>query len=190
MGELTSLLANAAPRDVHLDVGTRVEYKLVYNEPLQGSGGRGEFAKWTDKHLGSVIVGGREAALPEEDEEMANGGSELTDDAGKTLGEARFVVGDYICCTILRPDKDGKVASVPALVSLPRENGYGGRDGSNSYVGSGFGGGRGGSRDGLGIAPPAGDWRRGEMPPGPRGGRGGFGGFGGFGGRGRGRGRW
>ncbi|PVH97752.1 hypothetical protein DM02DRAFT_616301 [Periconia macrospinosa] len=131
----------------------------------------------------------------------------------KTLQDARFVIGDYVCAAILPPLSDGSVqaAPPPPAPSGPsmRSDGYGPR-GGNGYGGGGGRGGRGGGRfsfsddrrgSGSGGV-PHGEWRRGEAPPerererdrGDYGGgswRGGGGG-GGYQGRGggRGRGRW
>lgn len=161
------------------------------------------------KDLGSVIIGdGGPGILPDEDEAQIVAGGVVSGALGgepsKTLQDARFVIGDYVCCAILPPMANGSVA--PPLSSAPR-GGYGagrggdfGRGGMGSRE-NGFGGGFRGGRGGMRGAPnfgqgnvPSGEWRRGErLPEGPssmsRGrGYGGGGGGGGFGG-GRG-GRW
>ncbi|KAI7156063.1 hypothetical protein KC352_g27583, partial [Hortaea werneckii] len=158
--------------------------------------GRG---KWLDKPLGSVVIGGRAANFPADaaDLDLMNP-DELKDslegDADRTLGDARFVIGDYVACTILAPGQDGRVAALPS--SRPpremmgrgppppgmRENGFGGRGPPPYRGGGGYGGGRGG---GFGAAPPPGDWRRGERLPASGGGYGGGGGRYGGGGYGR-----
>lgn len=191
LSELTGLLTSVLPEGMLSDgrgggsVGTRLVYKLIFPDTRGGisESGRG---KWIDKPLGSVVIGGKSAMAQDGDVGM-NGDSKdnLEGDADKTLADARFVIGDYVACTIYPPTADGRVAPMPGGFRdggrpprepyaaprgppLPRENGYGGR---GSYRG-GYGGGRGG-----GPPVPAGDWRRGERPP-PSGGgyRGGGGG--------------
>lgn len=116
----------------------------------------------------------------------------LEGEPGKTLQEARFVIGDFIDCAVFAPGRDGAVAPPPVVrgrgaqgvvdayrggrgggaFGPPRENGYGGFRGR----GGGFGGSE-GRLGGSGV--PSGEWRRGERLPegggrggGPRGGRG------------------
>lgn len=147
------------------------------------------------KDLGSVVIGdGGPGILPDEEESAIVGGGimagELMGDPEKTLQDARFVIGDYVCCAILPPMADGGVAPPP---SGPARGGFGsgrsdmggfGRGGMGPRE-NGFGGGyrgRGGSRGGFGpgMGPglglggvPMGEWRRGErIPDGPSGGRG------------------
>ena len=202
LSELTGLLSTVLPESVLLSggsgkagslaVGTRLVYKLIFPDTRGGvsESGRG---KWVDRPLGHVVVGNA-AAINGDDEEM-NGGdmkeggsaSFMGGDADKTLADARFVIGDYVACTIYPPGPDGRVAPPPSIGGgrgprdpyaaprdpPPRENGFGGR-GGGSY--------RGGGRGGFGGAPPPGDieWRRGDRPGG-----GGYGG--GYRGRGGGR---
>ncbi|CAI6336676.1 unnamed protein product [Periconia digitata] len=126
----------------------------------------------------------------------------------KTLHDARFVIGDYICAAILPPLPDGSIQNVPPPPppSGPSRGGGGYRDGGGAYRGGG--GGRfsfsDDRRGGGGGGVPQGEWRRGEAPPererdrdrdfGGSGWRGGGGGGsyrgGGGSGGGRGRGRW
>ncbi|GAB1734735.1 hypothetical protein NU195Hw_g7541t1 [Hortaea werneckii] len=200
LAELTSLLMSVLPKGTLADpaVGTRLVYKLIFPDTRASvrEDGRG---KWLDKPLGSVVIGGRAANFPADaaDLDLMNP-DELKDslegDADKTLGDARFVIGDYVACTILAPGQDGRVAALPS--SRPpremmgrgppppgmRENGFGGRGPPPYRGGGGYGGGRGG---GFGAAPPPGDWRRGERLPGSGGGYGGGGGRYGGGGYGR-----
>ncbi|KAF7195724.1 hypothetical protein HII31_03042 [Pseudocercospora fuligena] len=197
LGELTSLFTSVLPANVMPSpaTGTRLVFKLIFPDTRATlvEGGRG---KWIDKPLGSVVIGGSGAELNDEDDVNGKG---LEGDAAKTLAAARFVIGDYIACSIYPPGADGRVAPMPASSRgppprdfggpprgppPPRENGYGGGYGRGGGGYRGGYGGRGGG--GFGAAPPPGDWRRGERPP-PSGGYGG-GGYGG-GGYGGGRGR-
>ena len=112
----------------------------------------------------------------------------------RTLQDAKFVIGDYITCTILPALANGAVAPSPGTRSFsrggadfggsrmvpggPRDVGFGFRGRDSPRGGGGFG-------QGIGAGVPSGEWRRGErVPEGPSGrGRGYGGGFGG--GRGR-----
>ncbi|GAB7333076.1 hypothetical protein MBLNU13_g04754t1 [Cladosporium sp. NU13] len=176
LGQLTSTLMSELPADAGVEVGSRLNFKLIFPDTRaqMGEGGRG---KWIDKPLGSVVVGGRDADLEENDL--------LEGDANKTLADARFVIGDFVACAIYPPGPDGRVAPMPAGRAGrdpyaaprggPRENGYGGGYGRGG--GGGFGGPRGGygggGRGPMGAAPPPGDWRRGERPSAHGGGGGG-----------------
>lgn len=173
LGELTSLFTSVLPANVMPTpaTGTRLVYKLIFPDTRATlvEGGRG---KWIDKPLGSVVIGGSGAELRDEDDATKG----LEGDALKSLAAARFVIGDYIACSIYPPGPDGRVAPMPASSRgpppprdfgaprgpPPRENGYGG--GGYGRGGGGYRGGFGG-RGGFGAAPPAGDWRRGERPP-------------------------
>ena len=181
LGQLTSTMMSELPADAGLDVGSRLVFKLIFPDTRaqMGEGGRG---KWIDKPLGSVVVGGRDAELEENDL--------LEGDAHKTLADARFVIGDYVACAIFPPGPDGRVPPMPAgratrdpyaaLRGPPRENGFGGGYGGRNGGFGGPRGGYGGGRGPMGAAPPPGDWRRGERPSAYGGGGGGY-----RGGRGR-----
>ncbi|CAD6442728.1 181a2b4e-bb20-4c29-9273-c00b72193627 [Sclerotinia trifoliorum] len=208
--ELSHLLATALP-DLLPDpaIGTRLSFRLIFPDSRPAASGP---ARYITKDLGSVVVGdGGPGILPDEEESaIVSGGimaGSLMGEPEKTLQDARFVIGDYVCCAILPPMADGGVAPPP---SGPSRGGFaGGRSETSEFGGrggmgprqNGFGGGyrgRGASRgggfsQGMGQGPgaggvPSGEWRRGErIPNGPSGGRGrGYGGGGGFGG-GRGR---
>ncbi|KAK4631965.1 hypothetical protein CLAFUW4_03780 [Fulvia fulva] len=204
LGELTALFTSVLPEGVIPTpaVGTRLVFKLIFPD-TRATIVEGNRGKWIDKPLGSVVIGGNNAEL--QDGGDAEEELQLEGDSHKTLAEARFVIGDYVACSIYPPGSDGRVAPLPPPSSrgpprdfggprgppLPRDNGYGngyGRGGGGGYRGAGYGGGRGGG-GGFGAAPPPGDWRRGERPPGGGGGgyapsRGGYGGGGSYGGRG------
>jgi histone deacetylase complex subunit SAP18 len=196
LSELTGLLLGVLPEGILGDTsaGTRLVYKLVFPD-TRGAVSESGKGRWIDRPLGSVVIGegfGRnEEAVDDGDEAMANGDTSsvknhLTGDAEKTLADARFVIGDYVACTIYPPGPDGRPAPLPPPPGRgsrdpyvaprggppSRENGYGPPRGG-SYRGSY--GGRGGG------APPMSDWRRGERPPAP----GSYGGGGYRGGRGR-----
>lgn len=177
-------------------------YKLIFPDTRGAisDDGRG---KWTDRPLGNVVIGSGSSSqaiedhAEEDDAAMTNGADtskdSLTGDAEKTLADARFVIGDYVACTIYSPTADGRIAPMPPQSrgsrdpyvaprgppSMGREDGYGPPRGG-SYRG-GYGGRSGGV---MGTAPPVSDWRRGERPPGSL--AGGYGRGGGYrGGRGR-----
>ena len=186
--------------------GTRLVYKLIFPD-TRGAVGEGGRGRWVERVLGSVVVGGGgdnnngEGGDDDMDDDapMSNGADisteKLTGDADKTLADARFVIGDYVACTILPPLADGRVAPLPAMnrggrdAYVPprgpppgRENGYGPPRGGRG--GGGYDNGYGGPRGSNGFASTS-DWRRGERPPGaPAGGGGGYGRGGGGGGGG------
>ena len=134
--------------------------------------------------MGSEEGGGGRGILPSEEEgKLVKGGvmaGYLEGEPDKTLQDARFVIGDFVCCAIFKPGEDGGVVGVPRGVGNGRGRGEfgGGRGG----YGGGFGRGRGGGgRGGGGMfngdsgrlggeGVPAGEWRRGErVPEGPGG---------------------
>lgn len=183
LGELATLTTSVLPSNVIPSpaVGTRLVFKLIFPDTRAtvSEGGRG---KWIDKPLGSVVIGGNGAEM---DIDGEDNGPSLEGDAKKTLAEARFVIGDYVACSIYPPNADGSVAPLPSR-GPPRDGGFGGPRGpprENGY-GGGYGRGGGGYRGGYGgrggggyggpPPPPSGDWRRGErLPGGYDGGRGG-----------------
>ncbi|KAB5558016.1 Sin3 associated polypeptide p18 [Coniochaeta sp. 2T2.1] len=228
--ELSHLLASALPSTVPSPaIGTRLSFRLIYPDasyvsrpppPLQTTSS--DYAappqRFLAKDLGSLVLGegGPGVGIDLggdglEDGALTEGRSkeEMSSAAGKTLAEAKFVVGDYLSVAVLPPD-EGTGAVVPAVgrvevgrgpggvVPAPVRNGAGplgvGRGGGGWGRGGGgggggrFGGGGGrewdagrGGRDRDGVRLPEGEWRRGERLP-----------DGGGGGSGRGRrgGRW
>ncbi|OQO05845.1 hypothetical protein B0A48_09940 [Cryoendolithus antarcticus] len=82
LAQLTRTLMTELNRqgEMEVGVGSRVVYKLIFPDTRAqvSENGRG---KWIDKPLGSVVVGGREAEL--EDNEAFEG------DSNKTLADAR-----------------------------------------------------------------------------------------------------
>ncbi|KAF2259311.1 hypothetical protein CC78DRAFT_537159 [Lojkania enalia] len=190
-------------------------------------------ARYISRELGSVVIGeeaefGATDQSNDQDRDTARDGdtgmtgagegvnlkialNNLTGEPSRTLSDAKFVIGDYICCAILTPLADGSVAPAPLPPARGpagrggRENGFGRGDyafgrgmRSGRYDDGGRGGrfddgGRGGRYDDGGRGGryddrrgngglPVGEWRRGEAPPSEGYWRGG--------GRGRGRGRW
>ncbi|EMF15091.1 uncharacterized protein SEPMUDRAFT_147061 [Sphaerulina musiva SO2202] len=186
LGELTALFTSVLPSGVIPSpaVGTRLVFKLIFPD-TRATVVEGNRGKWIDKPLGSVVIGGSAADLQDDEDEMLDIKDNLEGDAHKTLAGARFVIGDYVACSIYPPGADGRVQPLPPHGGRgpprdggygnrgpppPRENGYGGgndygRGGGGYSRGYGRGGpGYGGSRGGGGG--PPGDWRRGERPPG------------------------
>lgn len=178
LAELTTLFTSVLPKTITLEHQTRLVFKLIFPDTRAtvSEGGRG---KWIDKPLGSVIIGGSSTDM---DVDGAENGPLLEGDAKRTLSDARFVIGDYVACSIYPPNPDGTVAPLPAR-GPPRDGGFAGPRGpprENGYSGGGYGGGYGRGRGGYGgrggggyHGPPPGDWRRGERVGGYDGGRGG-----------------
>ncbi|KAF2677690.1 hypothetical protein K458DRAFT_157706 [Lentithecium fluviatile CBS 122367] len=226
--ELSSLLLSALPNLLPKPyAGTRIAFRLVYGD-LAGPNRPGMPGRFISRELGSVVVGARTQEDADEGMHVDTGeGASSRDDVAealkqldgepeKTLGEAKFVIGDYIACAIFPPLADGTVQAAPPPLPTgprgppPRDAFGGGRRGdfANGFGGRGdFGYGRGGPRGGGGGGRyddrrgsggvPQGEWRRGEAPPDrerdyerEREPSGGFWRGGGGGGRGRGRGRW
>ncbi|KAH7418241.1 Sin3 associated polypeptide p18-domain-containing protein [Cadophora sp. MPI-SDFR-AT-0126] len=195
--ELSHLLTSALPSLLpDPAIGTRLSYRLIFPD-TRTSGQVSGPGRYMTKDLGSVIIGeGGPGILPDEEEAAIVRGGQMAGRLGgepeKTLQDARFVIGDYVCCAITPPPENGGAAPPPSGPSRsgygPGRGEYGGRGGGMGPRENGFGGGfrgRGGPRGGGGFGQgfvPNGEWRRGEqVPDGPGGGRGrGFGG--GFGG--------
>ncbi|RKF55468.1 Histone deacetylase complex subunit SAP18 [Golovinomyces cichoracearum] len=196
--ELTHILSGSIPSLLpDPAIGCRIAFRLIYpeqvprNAPASVISGPG---KYVMRDLGSIVIGSNgPGILPDEEEAAIIGGGQLAGSLGgepdKTLQDAKFMIGDYIACAILPPDKNGVIAPPPASISrsnyaMGRSGELGSRGGNSSYRENGFGGGyrgRGAPRV------PSGEWRRGErLPDGPSGGRGrGYGGgYGGYGSRG------
>ncbi|KAI0976316.1 Sin3 associated polypeptide p18-domain-containing protein [Xylaria arbuscula] len=161
-------------------IGTRLAFRLIF----QDTRGAALVQKYTVKELGSIVIGDGGAGLDPEDIEAAKTFDDTN--AGKTLGDARFVVGDYISCAILPPLSDGSVAPASsarmgrgtgagesrlAVGSAPNEP-VRDRDVAFPRHGRGRGGGGGGKggyehfnvRGARGTV-PSGEWRRGEKLP-------------------------
>ncbi|KAI1306580.1 hypothetical protein F5Y03DRAFT_134568 [Xylaria venustula] len=176
-------------------IGSRLAFRLIF----QDTRGPASAHKYTVKELGSVVIGDGGAGLDPEDVDASKTFDDIN--ADKTLGDARFVVGDYISCAILPPLPDGSVAPASsarmgrgtgagearlAVGSAPNEP-LRDRDAPFPRHGRGRGGGGGGggkggyehfSVRGARGSVPSGEWRRGEKlpdvpPPGRKGSRGG-----------------
>ncbi|KAI1164231.1 hypothetical protein F5B18DRAFT_671184 [Nemania serpens] len=163
-------------------IGTRLAFRLIF----QDTRGAISANKYTVKELGSVVIGDGGPGLDPEDVDAEH---DLDDtDPDKSLGDARFVVGDYISCAILPPLPDGSVTPASSA-RMGRGTGAGesrlavgrapdgpARERDMSFPRHGRGG-----RGGLGIARggyehfngrgprgggvPSGEWRRGEKLP-------------------------
>jgi histone deacetylase complex subunit SAP18 len=189
--ELSTLLLTALPNLlVKPYAGTRIAFRLIFGDM---SGRHGTPGRFIARDLGSVVVG--ENPEGEEAEEEVSEGAvksvahalkQLSGEPDKTLGDAKFVIGDYVCCAILPPLSDGSVQPAPLnLPTGPARGGGGGPPARDGFAGSGrdangfggrgdFGGygGRGGGRGGGRFddrhgngGVPYGEWRRGEAPP-------------------------
>ncbi|KAL0931946.1 sin3-associated polypeptide sap18 [Colletotrichum truncatum] len=191
---LTELAQQIAAEDPSLlpspSLGTRLAFRLVYPDTRNVTAAAAAHhasaqPRFMVKDLGSVVLGGDEvtaAALSAAN--GAEGGDEdvdmtgtlalpPTDTADKTLGEAKFVVGDYVSCAILPPLPDGSVA--PAMTARndrtagPRGPAVG-QPSHNTRRDAGFAGRQGRDRErrrpGFGEGRfPEGEWRRGERLP-------------------------
>lgn len=192
--ELTTLLTSTLPSLFEsTPAGHRVAFRLIFPDMRTPPRTQDAPGRYTAKEMGSVVIGA--------DTAMENGATnghtetDIEDDSAQTLQDFKFVVGDWISCTILPPLANGEVAPPPPSIGPPRA-GYGGPPPrtfggdrgprENGSYGRGRGGGSGFGGPGRDNALPAGEWRRGErVPDGPS-----FRGGGGGGGYGRGRGRW
>ncbi|KFA52929.1 hypothetical protein S40293_00912 [Stachybotrys chartarum IBT 40293] len=126
--------------------------------------------RYAVKDLGTVVIGEGGPGAGEADDGDATATAD-TRDGKKTLGSARFVVGDYVSCAIVSPLPDGSVAPAGSgkreTMARPRDErgGYRGRFSSHNLPPDIGRGGRNARRDGSGVAFPAGEWRRGERIP-------------------------
>ncbi|EFQ27114.1 Sin3 associated polypeptide p18 [Colletotrichum graminicola] len=193
---LTELAEQIAAADPSLlpspSVGTRLAFRVIYPDtrnaavPPSAHHAQTQIPRFMVKDLGSVvlgdgtagaILGANGAEVVEGDIHMAETTTALPDtDMDKTLGDAKFVVGDYIACAILPPLPDGSVA--PALTSrndrtagpFSARGGLGGLASQGPRRDAAFGARQGRDRDrrrsGLGDNGfPEGEWRRGERLP-------------------------
>ncbi|OBR14256.1 Sin3 associated polypeptide p18 [Colletotrichum higginsianum IMI 349063] len=196
---LTELAGQIVANDPSLlpspSVGSRLAFRLIYPDtrhtaaPSSTHHTQIPAPRFMVKDLGSVVLGegaagailAAAAAAGEEgpgDIRMADGTATVGDDTAKdkTLGDAKFVVGDYISCAILPPLPDGSVA--PALtarndrtaVPFSARGGLGGLAPQGPRRDAAFGGRQARDRDrrrpGFGDdAFPEGEWRRGERLP-------------------------
>jgi histone deacetylase complex subunit SAP18 len=152
--------------------GTRLVFQLVFPNLRRTESTPNGPPRYGVKDLGSVVIGAGSTT----DEEDATWDRV---DEDKTLGDARFVVGDYISCAILPPSDDGSVAprsqarlEQPRMTRDRREPQHvnskepqGQRIGHRESGRGGRGRQRGGNTDTALF--PSGEWRRGEqLPPG------------------------
>ncbi|KAF9872709.1 hypothetical protein CkaCkLH20_09888 [Colletotrichum karsti] len=188
---LTELAEQIAAEDPSLlpspSVGTRLAFRLIYPDRRSTTGAAAAHQiqpRFMVRDLGSVVLGGEAAMLAVangeegEGEDVDMSGTAAfpaadTSTTDKTLGEAKFVVGDYVSCAILPPLPDGSVA--PAMTArndrpagprgpapgqpphnVRRDAGFGGRQGRDWER----------RRSGPGDGGfPEGEWRRGERLP-------------------------
>lgn len=173
LSELALELAAARPSALpYPAVGTRLVFQLVYPDLRGGGAGSDAVPRFAVKDLGSIVLG---RGLPgAETSEPGHGGAVRPDqEVGRTLSDARFVVGDYLSCAVLPPLSDGSVAPASNArhhALMPREARayHGVAAGRDDYSNRGAirgGKGRGGRGDGFGARLPMGDWRRGESLP-------------------------
>ncbi|RKU42222.1 hypothetical protein DL546_001073 [Coniochaeta pulveracea] len=195
--ELTHLLAAAVPQSLPSPaIGTRVAFRHVYQDTrlppsYNASSHTPPPPRFISKDIGSLVIGEHGPGVEDDPDLPVH---ERTASAeNKTLGDVKFVGGDYLNCAILPPvPETGAVASLSSIkvdagtgrrvvgagAPLPppgrRENGAyaeprgrrderGGRDWDRN---------RGPDRDRGFGAVPNGEWRRGERLPeaAPRGG--------------------
>ncbi|KAI0437098.1 hypothetical protein F4803DRAFT_539968 [Xylaria telfairii] len=167
-------------------IGTRLAFRLLF----QDTRGPASVGKYTVKELGSVVIGDGGRGLDPDDVDAETALDDT--DPDKTLGDARFVVGDYVSCAILPPLPDGSVAPASSarmgrgtgagesrLAVGRAPNGPAARDRDVPFPRNARGRGavgRGGyehfTTRGARSSVPSGEWRRGEqlpdMPPGGR----------------------
>ncbi|PKS10167.1 hypothetical protein jhhlp_001917 [Lomentospora prolificans] len=160
LSDLAALLsANASPSPLPSPAGgTRLSFQLVFPDIRNAQQHR-----YMTKDLGSVVVGDFGPGDAPDDQALAKLRNDADRDGRKTLGQARFVVGDCVSCAILPPLEDGSVApGVPTRRESKPSAWDAGRPGRDI---------RGGGGGGFGGAPsfPTGEWRRGErLPNAPR----------------------
>lgn len=141
-------------------------------------------ARFVSRDLGSVIIGAQGEEVSEEGDavKVSEALKQLDGEPEKTLGDAKFVIGDYISCAIFPPLPDGSVQAAPPVPAGPSrgpppregfaggprawdyQNGYGRGRGDYGYGRDSRRGGRYEDRRASGGL-PSGEWRRGEAPP-------------------------
>ncbi|KAF4582865.1 Sin3-associated polypeptide Sap18 [Ophiocordyceps camponoti-floridani] len=163
LSELALELAASKPSVLpYPAIGTRLAFQLVYPD-LRGMASLSDAQpRYAVKDLGSIVIGQGGLAAETSESGVSGGTSRVDNETGKTLNDARFVVGDFISCAILPPLSDGSVA--------PASNAR--RDSGRAYAVRENGTGRGrdvwaGRREGPGRRVPSGEWRRGETLPEP-----------------------
>ncbi|ORY16414.1 Sin3 associated polypeptide p18 [Clohesyomyces aquaticus] len=89
--------------------GTRIAFRMVFADMQSSRPGR-----YTGRELGSVVIGAMD-----DDSDTATSAEMLKNMDGepnKTLGDGRFVIGDFISCAVLPPAADGSVQPAPAAL--------------------------------------------------------------------------
>ncbi|RDA90437.1 hypothetical protein CP533_5242 [Ophiocordyceps camponoti-saundersi (nom. inval.)] len=160
LSELAMELAASKPSILpHPTIGTRLVFQLVYPD-LRGMTPLGDTPpRYAVKDLGSIVIGQGGPGAETSELGASAGASRNDHDIGRTLNDARFVVGDFLSCAILPPLSDGSVAPASSVRSYGvRENGLG--SGRGGRIGR-----REGGPGGAGGGVPKGEWRRGETLP-------------------------
>ncbi|KAI1772509.1 Sin3 associated polypeptide p18-domain-containing protein [Hypoxylon cercidicola] len=140
--ELSYIIAAAKPALLpDPAIGTRLAFRLIFPDTRSNASGQ-TTARYMVKDLGSVIVGDGGRGLDPDDVEAEK---TLENDGDKTLGDARFVVGDYISCAVLPPLPDGSVAPSTSHPAVDTEDGSGNGE-SEENAENGDGNGRMGTR--------------------------------------------
>lgn len=108
---ITSAVPSAFPSPL---IGTRLSFQMVYPDTKPNTPPR-----YLAKTLGSVVMSG---AADDDDETNGHEGSKRAADssnadANRTLGESRFIIGDYMSVAILPPLANGDVAPASAAMA-------------------------------------------------------------------------
>ncbi|KAH8909977.1 hypothetical protein BR93DRAFT_976170 [Coniochaeta sp. PMI_546] len=159
---IASLQPSALPSPA---IGTRLSFRLIYPDTTYTSRlppDQSPPPRYLAKDLGSLVLGEGGPGIDFDDPEDVTAGNTLVPEvsaAGKTLTDAKFVVGDYLSVAVLPPDgSTGAVVPASGIETTGRAAGRG----SASAIG--------------GVVPPP-PRRDNGFPVGPsRGGRGGRGG--------------
>ncbi|KAK0623341.1 Sin3 associated polypeptide p18-domain-containing protein [Immersiella caudata] len=155
LSDLTLQLASVSPSSLPSpSIGTRLVFRLIFSDTGRGPN---QPPRFISKDIGTIVIGASE-------ESDVDGYG----DGGKTLDEARYIVGDYLSCAVLPPNEaTGDV--VPASATRGGRVGAG-RGGGGTFRNErrdSWGRGR-GEFDGVrhgGRGFPEGEWRRGERLP-------------------------
>ncbi|KAK4456084.1 histone deacetylase complex subunit SAP18 [Podospora aff. communis PSN243] len=153
LSDLTLQLASIAPSPLPSPcVGTRLVFRLIFSDTGRGPN---QSPRYISKDIGTLVIGASE-------ESDIDGYG----DGGKTLDEARYIVGDYVSCAVLPPNEvTGEVVPASAIRGGRLGGGRGG--GFADERRDSWGRGRGefdrGRHGGRGF--PEGEWRRGDRLP-------------------------
>ncbi|KAJ4292024.1 mtDNA inheritance, partitioning of the mitochondrial organelle [Kalmusia sp. IMI 367209] len=109
LSELCSLLLGAIPDLLPKPyAGTRIAFRLVYGD-MNGPNRPGAPARFLSRDLGSVVIGAQTGSERDEAEEegprtveVSEALKQLDGEPDRTLGDAKFVIGDYTAAYKLR----------------------------------------------------------------------------------------